>query len=86
MLGVDAAAVEYHGGAVPLWALVTPLREPVTHYLAWFHYFAEPDTRMSLEQWVGTRRGINGARGRIARLIRTRSRARLLQAWPPNSG
>ena len=43
------------------WALVTPLRDPVTHYLAWFYYYAEPDHHPSLEQWVRAGRGGNGA-------------------------
>ncbi len=60
MLGVDAAAKAYHGGTPAAWALITPVREPVSHYVSWFHYFAEPDTHFSVEQWVNTGRSANG--------------------------
>ena len=56
MLGVDPDAVE----SPPPWALIVPVREPVSHYLSWYNYFAEPDLHLSVQQWVRTRRSANG--------------------------
>ncbi len=62
MLGTDAGMWRRSGGlAAPTWALVTPMREPVAHYLSWFYYFGEPDNHMSIEQWADTNMGTNGA-------------------------
>jgi len=54
-------AVPQSGSEVlpPAWALVTPVREPVSHYLSWYYYFGEPDSHLSVEEWVRTRFGAN---------------------------
>jgi hypothetical protein len=61
MLGTDSGTWRRSGGAAAVpWALVSPVREPVAHYLSWFYYFAEPDNHMSIEQWATTGGGANG--------------------------
>jgi hypothetical protein len=61
MLGTDGGVWRRSGGvAAPPWALVVPMRNPVSHYLSWFFYFGEPDNRMSVEQWAATGMGANG--------------------------
>lgn len=47
-------------GGRPPWALVTSVREPVSHYLSWYHYYAEPDLGLSVEEWAATGRSPNG--------------------------
>jgi hypothetical protein len=46
---------------VPNWALVTMMREPVSHFLSWFYYYSEPDNHMTLDAYVATGRGANGS-------------------------
>ena len=62
MLGTTLPPPGAAAGAPPeAWALVTPLRDPVAHYLSWYYYFGEPDSHYTVEQWLNTRMGANGA-------------------------
>jgi hypothetical protein len=65
MLGVAGGA----GAPPPAWALLVPVREPVSHYLSWYYYFGEPDNRLSVEAWARTGLGTNGAGLRLKRLF-----------------
>lgn len=57
LLGVNSSAAE---GPSPEWALVVPVREPVSHYLSWFSYFIQPARGdKTLEAWVADGRGGN---------------------------
>lgn len=53
------------GGTVgprgPNWALVGMVREPVSRYLSWFFYYAEPDQRISVDVYARRGLGANGA-------------------------
>lgn len=55
------------GGPPPRWALLVPVREPVSHYLSWYYYFGEPDNRLSVDAWARTGMGTNGAARHEAR-------------------
>ena len=59
MLGVAPVPASLLASTQPQWALVTPVREPVSHYLSWYYYFGEPDSHMSVEGWVRTGIGAN---------------------------
>jgi hypothetical protein len=72
MLGTEVGA----GAPPPRWALLVPVREPVSHYLSWYYYFGEPDNRLSVEAWARTGMGTNGARSRS----RTRPRSNVAPA------
>jgi hypothetical protein len=61
MLGVSSLEFYQLPATEPQWALVVPVREPVTHYVSWYYYFGEPDSHMSVEQWTKTGFGCNGA-------------------------
>ena len=61
MLGVQGGG----GAPPPRWALLVPVREPVSHYLSWYYYFGEPDNRLSVEAWARTGMGTNGSRPRL---------------------
>ena len=60
MLGVDYLEFYKLAAAEPQWALIVPVREPVMHYLSWYYYFGEPDSHMTVDQWVLTGYGSNG--------------------------
>ena len=75
MLGVEGGA----GAPPPKWALLVPVREPVSHYLSWYYYFGEPDKRLSVEAWARTGMGTNGA------LLAPRSRLPRASHPPPRA-
>lgn len=60
MLGVESAQMAGFARQVP-WALIVPVREPVSHYLSWYYYFGEPDSHLSIPEWAATGHGCNGA-------------------------
>ena len=91
MLGTTLPPAGASAGVPPEpWALVTPLRDPVAHYLSWYYYFGEPDSHYTVEQWLNTRMGANGAsRGGVKEVqcVSVRAdapparRSRAPQAW-----